>query len=368
MKHPLNNPLFYAIPAILLFAGGVKKKKTTLPEYRHLTEAVYASGNLYPAREYKLYANTDGTLLEQLVSEGDTIEGGQALFRIDAEMDQSRFAAAQAAYDLARLNASAESPVLKELERQLDNARRKMENDSANFGRNQVLYKKEAISLRTLEQSELLYRVSCNDYQAARKRQERTRFQVKAEEEQALSNLVIAGKGLSEHAPSSLIKGRVYEIYKEPGEQVRRGELLALLGSDSDLIIRLQVDELDIRKVKINMPVKVILDIQADKVYSARITKIYPKLNRLDQSFRVEAEFTGEKPSGLYGLTLEANIILQEKEKALTIPRNLLEAGDSLWIRKNGENVKVKIQKGAEDWDFVEVLNGIDASTELIVR
>jgi|GEM_PF-2176503 len=94
----------------------------------------------------------------------------------------------------------------------------------------------------------------------------------------------------------------------------------------------------------------------------------YPKLNKADQSFRVEASFDQQGPVGFYGLTLEANILINTKNHALTIRRELVFPGDLVMVQEDGAEKKVKIELGAMDWDFVEVLNGIDEKTRLIQR
>ncbi|MHB1279511.1 MAG: efflux RND transporter periplasmic adaptor subunit, partial [Bacteroidia bacterium] len=60
MKRIFQAALLISIP--FLWMGCGKKGESVSPEYRDLTEAVYASGNLYPVNEYRLFANTEGTL------------------------------------------------------------------------------------------------------------------------------------------------------------------------------------------------------------------------------------------------------------------------------------------------------------------
>ena len=42
-----------------------QKSETASPTYKSLTEAVYASGNVFPKNEYKVVANADGYLQQQ---------------------------------------------------------------------------------------------------------------------------------------------------------------------------------------------------------------------------------------------------------------------------------------------------------------
>lgn len=366
MKTKISPAIILLFSSLLIACKG--EEEAIHPEYRPLTEAVYASGNLYPKEEYKVFSSADGTLLKQLVQEGDSVREGEVLFVLDNDVDLSRYEAAQTTLEIARENASKKSNLILELEATIETAGEKFSQDSTNLERYKLLWKKEAISKKVLEQAQLAYQASQNDLIALKQRLDRTKSQTQVELSNAESNYKAVAKSLSDHSPQSMINGKLYETYKEPGELIRRGELLALVGSGKDLYLKLSVDELDITRVHIGQEVIVRFDIQQNKVYKARVSKIYPKLNKADQSFRVDAVFEGESPESLYGLTLEANIIVAKKDKVLTIPRKMLIGADSLLVKMDGEEKQVKVEVGLKDWDYVEILSGVDTNTELIAR
>jgi multidrug efflux pump subunit AcrA (membrane-fusion protein) len=87
-------------------------------------------------------------------------------------------------------------------------------------------------------------------------------------------------------------------------------------------------------------------------------------MNERSKSFTVEAEFVS-RPATLYpNLTVEANIVLQAKPRALTIPRVYL-VNDSTVIFKDGNPRRVLI--GLKDYQRVEIISGLDTS-DLILR
>ena len=61
---------------------------------------------------------------------------------------------------------------------------------------------------------------------------------------------------------------------------------------------------------------------------------------------------------------MEANIVINTKEKALTIPRNYL-IGDSIVLINKDEHRKVSI--GLRDYQKVEILDGLVA-TDVIYK
>jgi hypothetical protein len=80
----------------------------------------------------------------------------------------------------------------------------------------------------------------------------------------------------------------------------------------------------------------------------------------------VDAEFINEAPQTYYGLTVEANIIISQNSKVLTIPKEYVIGNDSLWIEENGEKKKIKFQKGVENMELVEVKGGLTEKTKIL--
>ena len=86
-------------------------------------------------------------------------------------------------------------------------------------------------------------------------------------------------------------------------------------------------------------------------------------MNELSRTFTVVADFV-QKPPTLYpNLSTEANIVIQTKEKAMTIPRTYL-VGDSLVIL--ADNSKRKVETGLKDYLKVEITSGLSAGETIL--
>ncbi|MBD0258238.1 MAG: biotin/lipoyl-binding protein, partial [Cytophagales bacterium] len=163
---------YASLPGLtLLLAGGLLaacsgKREGATPEYRALTESVYASGRVQPRHEYKVFATVDGYLVRRRVTEGDTVRAGEPLFELESEKQNILVRNARANYRTAAANAAATSPVLEELAATLQTARARMQNDSVNFVRYRNLYEQNATSRMEYDRASLAYRTSCNDYKA----------------------------------------------------------------------------------------------------------------------------------------------------------------------------------------------------------
>jgi multidrug efflux pump subunit AcrA (membrane-fusion protein) len=140
------------------------------------------------------------------------------------------------------------------------------------------------------------------------------------------------------------------------GEIVTPQVPLAVIGDASDYYLELQVDEYDIVRMKTGQKIFVSLDSYKGQSFEATVDKINPIMDERSRTFVVEASFT-KKPEVLYpNLTAEANIMIQSKSQALTIPRAFL-VQDSFVLLKNNE--KRRVQTGLKDYRKIEILSGI---------
>ena len=351
--------------SLALLASCGKIEKGAKPETKSLTEAVYASGNVYPKNEYMIYANADGLLNKLFVEVGDEVIQGQPLFKVDSDIQDARYKSSGAVYQTAVSNLSDDSPILAEAKSLIETSRIKMENDSINYFRYKNLFANTATSKSELDRAMLTYGVSKNDYLARKSNLEKVKRQLYIDLQNAESQYKSNAKEEQNYLVKALFNGTVYEIYKDRGEAVRKNDPVAMLGDNSKIYLKLSVDELDIEKIKPGQEVLVKVDLYKDKIYKGKVSRIHRKMSK-DQSFRVDVEFIGDMPTAYYGLTVEANIIVAKKENVLTIPKNLLSSPDSIWIKTPEGRKKIRIKKGIEDFDYVEVLEGIDKNTEVL--
>ena len=353
--------LYFYIFLLILFSCKKEREKFT-PRYMPLTEAVYASGKIKSFNEYKVYSTASGLLKSRKVSEGDIIHEGQVIAEIQSDVSDIRMNNSQMLLKQAEKNSSSDSPILLDLKSQIGSARLKMENDSSNFFRYSDLLKQGIGIKADVEARELIYKTSKNNYLSVCKRYINTKEQLETDYKNAGSQVQISYSTKNDFEIKSMIDGKVYALYKEVGEMINPQEPVALIGDDKRFIIELSVDELDINKIKIGQKALITMDTYGEKVFNAVIKKIYPLLDSRTQTFTVDAEFV-DPPQHLYpGLTSEANIIISQSKRSLVIPSGFIFVGDSVILEKG---TKHKVKTGLKNLEYVEILNGIDSTTEV---
>lgn len=355
-------PLCLFAMLTIFFSACKLETKGIKAEYTALTESVYASLSVKPLNRYYAYAGVGGIVKQNLVTEGELVTEGQVLVQIDNTNPALNAENARLAYEQAKENYSGEQNLLDELKNQMQTAKLKLKNDSLNYFRQKRLKEQNIGSEKEYENIELAYQLSKNQLSLLKINYSQTKSQLETNLRQAQNSYQNSLKTTKDYAVKSEIEGKVYELMKERGEIVLLQEPLAMLGSRDSFLVEMMVDEVDIPKLMLDQKVLIRLDAYGKEVFEGSLSKIYPKMDSRSQTFKVEAVFV-KQPDQLYpGLTGEANIIIQEKEKVLTIPFDYLQSGSKVQT-KDG---LIKVETGIQNFDRIEILSGLDTNTYIL--
>ncbi|MHA8105404.1 efflux RND transporter periplasmic adaptor subunit [Aquirufa nivalisilvae] len=337
-----------------------KKEETTFPSEGPISESVYASGTLKSLDQYQAFAPVSGIVDQIFVQEGDSVKIGDPILSISHVAQQLNQENAALAANFA--NASNNQSKINDALLFVDLAKNKWKTDSTLLVRQRALWKQQIGTQIELEQRELAYENSKAAYLSSILKLKDLKRQIQFNANQSIKNLSISKQLSADFTVRSKVNGIVYDLLKLKGEIVSPQTPLAIVGNPSQFILEMQVDEDDIFRVKVGLPVLLTLDAYKGQVFDATVTKIYPIMNERSKTFLVEAKFN-QKPATLFpNVTFEANIILFKKEKTLLIPRNYL-VKDSLVIKASGDTIVVKT--GLKDFKKVEIIQGLNAKDEI---
>ncbi len=351
--------LLFLLSAVLLFSCK-EEFESSSPTVASITESVYASGIVKSTNQYQVFSKANGIIKSISVKKGDLVKKGQILFHISNENSQLNVNNAELAARNADFNANRDK--LNELRLNINLAQKKLKNDSLMYTRQLNLWKEQIGTRLEVEQRELTYSGSKANYESAQLRFNDLQKQLKFSSQQSQNNVSISKSMLSDYSVKSNMDGRVYNILKEQGEMASTQTPLAIIGDAVHFSLLLQVDENDVVKIAVGQKVYISMESYKDQIFEAVVDKINPLMNERSRTFEVEATFT-KKPEVLYpNLTVEANIVLNKKEKILMIPRTFLIDEEYVWISKKE---KRKIKTGLKDYKNVEVLEGLTAQDKI---
>jgi HlyD family secretion protein len=361
-KHLASNyfkRIFSGIIPGLILLYSCSHHNTIHPQKKDIVETVYASGKIISNNEYNVYALSSGTVVKKLVKEGDTVKKDEILYVIKNDAPAARLEAARSNYENAKVNQSAQSRILNDLKLAMQSAETKFINDSLQYVRLKNLLRQDIGTQSNLDAAYTNFIVSKDQKQSAEEKYYSTLNDLKVALHNAESQLADAQTNLNNYFIRSQSNGTVFQTYKEVGETVKPNDIMALLGETSQRIIKLAVDQQDIDKIKKDQQVLVKTDISGNTIYHAVVSS--------DQTFRVDAVFTDGTQQPFIHSSVEANIVIQQKNNALVIPRNALIADDSVQIMQNGKQKTVAIRTGIRTLDETEILEGLDESSQVII-
>jgi multidrug efflux pump subunit AcrA (membrane-fusion protein) len=351
--------LVFALTSLFYFISCSSKKDKILPTEQDLTESVYSSVTIQPDSLYQAYAIVTGILDKNFVEEGSLIKTNEAIAQIINNTPLINSQNSKLSLDLAKENYDGSATVLEGIKDEIAAAVLKYKNDSINFFRQKNLWNQNIGSKAEFDTKKLNYNLSQNNLILLKNKYNQTKNQLSNNLKQAENNYQTSLINTKDFTVKSKINGKIYALYKEPGEIVNTMEPIASIGSATDFIIEMLVDEVDIVKIKLNQEVLLILDAYANEVFKAKVSKIFPKKDERNQTFKVEAMFVNAPPILYPGLSGEANIIISKKNNVLTIPKNYILNNDMV---KTDDGL-ITITKGLENLEFVEVLSGITKNT-----
>lgn len=349
---------------ILIFSifSGCSSPETAVVSPRDITEAVFANGYIITEDEYLLTANTQGYITNLLVKEGDSVKHGDELLFLSNDVQSAQLSNAQTIYMDALNKLDNNSPQISQLKLQIEQAKIQLDTDKKNYERFQRLTSSHAVSQYDFEQAELKYESAKRNVEILEQSLTDLINSLELNVSNAKTQLDIQRETNADYFLSSSVDGKILAVYKHQGELVNRGETIARVGGGKP-IIKLYVAEEDINRIRLKQKTIISLNTNPNQLFEAFISKIYPSFDEKEQSFIVEAVFT-TSPNPLFANTqLQANIIIDTKENALTIPAQFLLTGDSVFL-ENKSKKAVKIGIRTPEW--IEIVEGLEAKQKIV--
>lgn len=344
-----------------MFSCGSRREYVT-PTVQTITASVYAPGVVKSANQYQAFSTVNGIIQQVHVNEGGIVKKGDPIITLQSEASRLNMEGARISSTFSSVSANLDK--LQELNLNIRFAKDKMQVDSLLLERQRNLWTNNIGTRNELEQRELSWKNAVTAYQSALLEYQQLKKQIDYSAQQSDNRLQVSKATADDYVIRSRVNGRLYSLLKQEGELVNIQTPVAILGDASQFMLELQVDEYDIGKIRVGQRVIVSLDSYKEQVYEATVKRIEPIMNNQSHSFTVEACFSA-RPDQLYpNLNVEANIVINSKQNALTIPRAYL-LNEQYVVLQNGE--KRKVQVGLKDYQRVEIVHGL-SNNELVQK
>lgn len=349
----------------LLWACGSKDERVK-PKRMDITEAVYASGKIFPLDYYRINVSIPGYLKDVFVDVGDSVLAGQQLFTMKNEVTNFSVNTARNNLELARRNAADNSSMVNAMKQDIASARTRYELDSNNYMRAKSLIDNNIGTQAGLDAAEAQFKASKKQLEKAiaNLNFNRDKLVNDVKNAQNLYDAQVTNK--NDFTYFSSINGKVYDVIGKPGELINPQMTVMEIGRPDQFEVELQIDESDLNYVRVGQDVVFSSEPFPGTYFKGRIKKIYPKISQLSKS--VKALSSIDLPDGIQifaGATFEANIVVESKKNAMVIPRYFVR-NDSVKVRRGGKTEKVWVVTGVQNIEFIEILSGITAEDEVV--
>jgi hypothetical protein len=194
-------------------------------------------------------------------------------------------------------------------------------------------------------------------------------FEIQTKENKALENSIPENSGIiNVHAPSAGIINTLN--ITENGAYVLEGASLCTVAENHDVLVQLNLPFEFNSLVKTGETCTLLL---GDNIkFAGTIYQILPTVDDANQTQQVLIKPHYNKPLP-ENLNLEVELIKARHIKTCLIPRNALmtnETQTEFWVMKivdNKKAIKVPVQKGIENDDFVEIINSGLSTSDLVI-
>jgi HlyD family secretion protein len=237
------------------------------------------------------------------IQEGDWVESGKVLARLDDEDLRNRLAVAQATLQSAqaRLNkllGGSRPEEIREAEAVVQQAQYDLENKQNAFERMKALYERRVIPKELFDNAEAGYKIATASLQRAKENYELVKQgprkedieDAKAQVEQARASAKLTETQLGYTVLYSPISGVVLVKSGEIGEVVNPGTPILTLADIDHVWLKAYVEETDLGKITWGQEVVVTTDLNPPKEYMGKISFISSQAEFTPKSIQTEKE------------------------------------------------------------------------------
>ena len=358
-----------AAGALLAGAWSPERAAAFRAERGELRQAVVASGRVRTPQRVEIAAQVTGRVAAVAVREGERIEPGQVLVRLDdaearAAADQARATLAQGEARLRQLAAQSR-PAAEQALRQAEANRVQAERHYARVrelvGRNFYSQAQLDDARRALDVADSQRRSA--ELQLAAQAPDGAEAAVaRTGRDQARAALAVAEARLGYATLRAPVAGTVLTRSVEPGDTVQPGRVLLTLAPDGATELSTQIDEKNLSLLAVGQPAQVSADAYAGRRFAAEVAYIAPSVDAQRGSVEIRLRVP-EAPAYLkHEMTVSIDVETGRRADALVVPADCLRDADGapwLLVDRDGVAERRPVRVGLRGAGRVEIVEGL---------
>jgi HlyD family secretion protein len=383
---------------------------TVLVKSQDLQLQIKVNGLVQSIRKINISPSTQGRIMELFVREGDRIQAGQAIARMDDEQLQAQVSQYEAILDRSQAQlaerlagsrqeevAKAEADVIRS-EARVQEARSRLQLAKEKLNRRQILQKEGAITREALNESQVDVRnaednltqtqasLAISQQDLARQRSgfraeeiAQTRAQV-AEANAQLQSFQIQLNNTLVRAPfGGIITRRFTDVgdFVAPTTSASSSDgatSASIAELSSGLEVEAKVPEANIAGIKQGQSVEVRSDSYPDQVFKGQVQSIAPRAVKENSitSFRVKVKLETGLEQLKAGMNVKLAFIAEPIQNALVVPLSAVvtqkDGQRGIWLLDANREIRFQlIRLGSENGSQVQILEGLKAGDRILI-
>ena len=308
-------------------------------EVADIVKSTVVTGKVQPRDEVNVKPQISGIIAELYKEAGQPVKEGEIIAKLKVIPDMSSLSSAQSRVRLSEVN--------------LKQAR-------TNFDREKALSDKQLVSADEYDKVVQALRQAEEELKAAKETLEIVRDGVSSSNKSGSSTLI-----------RSSVSGLILDIPVKVGNTVinsnsfNDGTTIATVADMDDLIFDGNIDETEVGRLSVGMPVKITVGALQDVVIDANLEYIAPKATESGGTNLFEIKASLQVPEGITvrsGYSANAEIVLQTAAQVISIAESALQFdGDQTYVYVLGDNgyERRDVKTGLSDGVNIEIKEGL---------
>ncbi len=320
------------------------KKKPVVYEVKspfisNIVKKTVATGSVVPRKEILIKPQVSGIIEELYILAGKQVNKGDLIARVKIIPNMVELNNAESRLSKAKIN---------------------FEDAKTVYERQKKVYEQGVIPMAEFQQYRLTY------------------MNAMEEQETAESNLQLIKEGVSKKQGGvtntlirSTIQGMVLDVPVEVGNSVieannfNEGTTIASVADMGEMIFKGKVDETEVGKLKLGMPLILSIGAIEDEKFDAALEYIAPKGKEENGAIQFEIKANVKLKDNNFiraGYSANADIVLDRRDSVMVIPESLIK------FEKSGDSAFVEIEKQPQVFDKRYIKTGLSDGVNIEIK